>query len=61
MDENIHKITLDDRKVKLTPIADFLEITKVCVGYIFHEYLGLWKLYAKYVPRELTIDQKAAT
>lgn len=60
-DENIkkvHKIILDDRKVKLFEIAEYLKISKERVGYIVNEYLGMRKLCAKWVPRELTIDQK---
>lgn len=60
-DENIkkvHKIILNDRKVKLIEIADTLKISKERVGHIVHEYLGMRKLCAKWVPRELTIDQK---
>ncbi|KAF7285669.1 hypothetical protein GWI33_010247 [Rhynchophorus ferrugineus] len=45
-DENIkkiHKMTLNDRKLKLNEIA---------------EYLDMRKLRAKWVPRVLTFDQK---
>ncbi|XP_031630281.1 histone-lysine N-methyltransferase SETMAR-like [Contarinia nasturtii] len=60
-DENIkkiHKIILNDRKMKLIEIAEALKISKERVGHIVHEYLGMRKLCAKWVPRELTIDQK---
>ncbi|XP_047139010.1 histone-lysine N-methyltransferase SETMAR-like [Hydra vulgaris] len=60
-DENvkkIHKIILNDRKVKLLEIADTLKLSKERVGHIIHEYLDMRKLCAKWVPRELTIDQK---
>ena len=60
-DENIkkvHKIILNDRKVKLIEIADIVKISSECVHYIIHEYLYMRKLCAKWVPRELTIDQK---
>lgn len=60
-DENIkkvHKIILNDRKVKLIEIANTLKISKERVGNIVHEYLGMRKLCAKWVPRELTFDQK---
>lgn len=56
--KTIHKIILNDRKVKLIEIADTLKISKERVGHILHEYLGMRKLCAKWVPRELTIDQK---
>ncbi|CAK1586950.1 unnamed protein product [Parnassius mnemosyne] len=60
-DENIkkiHKMILEDRKLRLICIADPLKISKERVGYIVYEYLGMRKLCVKCVPRELTIDQK---
>lgn len=60
-DENIqkiHKIILKDRKVKLKEIADIVKISSERVHHIIHEYLGMRKLFSKWVPRELTIDQK---
>lgn len=60
-DENIkkiHKIILNDRKMKLSEIADIVKISKERVHHIIREYLGMRKLCAKWVPRELTIDQK---
>lgn len=60
-DENIkkvHKIILNDRKVKLQEIADIVKISTERVHHIVHEYLGMRKLCAKWVPRELTFDQK---
>jgi hypothetical protein len=59
-DENIkkvHKIILNDRKVKLIEIAETLKIPKERVGHIVHEYMDRRKLCAKWVPRVLTIDQ----
>ncbi|KAF7269843.1 hypothetical protein GWI33_017133 [Rhynchophorus ferrugineus] len=60
-DENIkqiHKMILNDRKLKLNEIADTLKISTERVHHIIHEYLGMRKLCAKWVPRELTFDQK---
>ncbi|KAF7282415.1 hypothetical protein GWI33_002728 [Rhynchophorus ferrugineus] len=60
-DENIkkiHKMILNDRKLKLSEIADTLKISTESVHHIIHEYLGMRKLCAKWVPRELTYDQK---
>ncbi|GFV53882.1 putative DD34D transposase [Trichonephila clavipes] len=60
-DENIkksHKIIFDSRKVKLIEIAETLKISKERVGHIVNEYLDMRKLCSKWVPRELTIDQK---
>ncbi|KAF7278093.1 hypothetical protein GWI33_008857 [Rhynchophorus ferrugineus] len=61
-DENIktiHKVILNDRKLKLNEIADTLKISTVLVYHIIHEYLGMGKLCAKWVPRELIFDQKS--
>jgi hypothetical protein len=59
-DENIkkvHKIILNDRKVKLVEIAETLKISKNCVEHIVgHEFLDMQKLCAKWLPRVLTID-----
>jgi transposase len=58
-DENIkkvHKIILNDRKVKLIEIAETLKISKKRVEHIVHEYLDMLKLFAKWLPRLLTID-----
>ncbi|KAF7283525.1 hypothetical protein GWI33_000358 [Rhynchophorus ferrugineus] len=60
-DENIkkiHKIILTGRKLKLNKIADTLRISTERVHHIIHEYLVMRKLCAKWVPRELTFDQK---
>lgn len=56
--KKIHKIILENRKVKLAEIADIVKISIERVHHIVHEYLGMRKLYAKWVPRELTMDQK---
>jgi hypothetical protein len=59
-DENIkkvYKIILNDRKVKMIEIAETLKISKERVGHIVHEYLDMRKQCAKWVPRQLTIDQ----
>jgi hypothetical protein len=48
---------LNDRKVKLIELAETLKISKKCVGHIVHEYLNMLKLFAKWLPRLLTIDQ----
>jgi hypothetical protein len=59
-DENIkklHKIILNDRKVKLIEIAETPKISKERVGHIVHVYLNIRNLCANWVPRVLTIDQ----
>ncbi|GFU79291.1 putative DD34D transposase [Trichonephila clavipes] len=60
-DENIskvQKIIFDIRKVKFIEIAGTPKISKERVGHIVNEYLDMRKLCSKWVPRELTIDQK---
>ncbi|XP_071044612.1 protein GVQW3-like [Parasteatoda tepidariorum] len=54
----IHKIVIGHRKVKLHDIADALNISKERVGFILHEHLFMRKLFSKWVPRVLTVDQK---
>jgi hypothetical protein len=59
-DENIkkvHKIILNDRKVKLIEIDETLKISKKRVEHIVHKSLDMQKLCAKWLPRVLTIDQ----
>ncbi|KAF7268124.1 hypothetical protein GWI33_018707 [Rhynchophorus ferrugineus] len=56
--KKIHKMIFGDRKFKLNEIADTLKISLECVYHIFHEYLGMRKLCAKWVLREVTFDQK---
>jgi hypothetical protein len=43
--------------VKLIELAETVKISKKCVGHIVHEYLDMLKLFAKWLPRLLTIDQ----
>ena len=60
-DENIkkvHKIIFYNRKVKLSEIAKTLKISKERVGHIVDEYLDMRKLCSKWLPSELTTDQK---
>ncbi|XP_049819262.1 histone-lysine N-methyltransferase SETMAR-like [Aethina tumida] len=56
--KKVHKIILNDRKVMLIEIADIVKISSERVHHIIHEYLYMRKLCAKWVSRELTIDQK---
>ena len=54
----VHKIVLDDRKLKLREIADTLKVSEGRVFTILHESLGMHKLFSKLVPHLLTPDQK---
>ncbi|KAF7267500.1 hypothetical protein GWI33_019279 [Rhynchophorus ferrugineus] len=56
--KKIHKIILNHHKLKLDEIADTLKISTERVRHIIHEYLGMRNPCAKWVPRELTFDQK---
>jgi hypothetical protein len=49
---------LDDRQMKVLEIAETTSISKERVGYILHEELDMKKLYARWVPRLFTADQK---
>ncbi|KAF7265149.1 hypothetical protein GWI33_021408 [Rhynchophorus ferrugineus] len=63
-DENINKIRkmiLIYRKLKLNEIANTLKISTEDVHHIFQEYLGMRKLCAKWVTRELTFAKNKST
>jgi len=56
--KKIQKLVMNDRKLKVHEIADIVKISDGSVSTILHEHLGMRKLCAKWVPRELTVDQK---
>ncbi|GFV83972.1 putative DD34D transposase [Trichonephila clavipes] len=56
--KKVNKIISDNHKVKLIEITDTLKISKERVGHIVNEYLDMRKLCSKWVPRELTTNQK---
>ncbi|KAF7285702.1 hypothetical protein GWI33_010197 [Rhynchophorus ferrugineus] len=56
--KNIHKMILNGGKLKLNDKADILKISTKGLHHIIHKYLGMRKLCAMWVPRELTFDQK---
>ena len=51
-------MVLADHKLKLREIPDTLQISEGSVFAIFHEHLSIRKLFSKWVPRSLTVDQK---
>jgi len=57
--EQVHDMVWDDRRMKLSEIAETTGISKERVGYILHEELDMKKLCARLVPRLPTADQKA--
>lgn len=56
--KKIHKIVLENRKVKLREIANTLKISEGRVFKILHENLSMRKLLSKRMRRLLTPDQK---
>lgn len=54
----VHLIVLNDRKIKVREIADMVHISTERVHHILHEHLSMRKLFSRWVPRFLTIDQK---
>ncbi|KAL6257504.1 hypothetical protein P5V15_011074 [Pogonomyrmex californicus] len=56
--ENIHQMVLDDRRIKVREIAEAMGISKERVCHILTEELDMRKLFARWVPRLLTLDQK---
>jgi histone-lysine N-methyltransferase SETMAR len=52
-------MVLDDRPIKVREIVETIGISKERVGYILHEELEIKKLFARWVPRLLTPDQKS--
>ena len=54
----VDKIVLYDRKLKLREIDDTLKISEGSVLRILHEFLGMHKLFSKWVPRLLASNQK---
>ena len=58
MFEKIHKIVLEDRRMKMSEIAETTRMSTERVHNILHQHLCMEKLCVRWVPRLLTIDQK---
>ncbi|CAK9820465.1 Histone-lysine N-methyltransferase SETMAR [Anthophora plagiata] len=58
MVKKIHKMVLDDRRLKVCELADMIGISKSAVHRILTENLDMRKLCAIWVPRLLTMEQK---
>ncbi|XP_020282790.1 histone-lysine N-methyltransferase SETMAR-like [Pseudomyrmex gracilis] len=58
MIQKIHKIVMDDCRLKLRDIAEIVDISSERVHNILHEHLNMKKLCTQWVPRLLTLDQK---
>ncbi|GFW97297.1 histone-lysine N-methyltransferase SETMAR [Trichonephila clavipes] len=60
-DENIakvHQIVPDDLQIKVTEIAEIMNMSKERVYHILNQHLSMRKLSVRRVPRLLTLDQK---
>ena len=56
--DKIDDIVLNDRRLKVREISETLNISVERVWHILHEWLGMRKLPARWVPRLLTADHK---
>ena len=56
--EKVRDLVLAHRRLKVREIAETVDISKDCLGYILHEILGMGKLLARWVPSLLTPDNK---
>jgi len=56
--DQIHELFLDDCRILAKSIAEQLGISRERVGSIIHEDLDMRKLFAKWVPKCLNVDQK---
>jgi len=57
INEQVHNMVLDDRRMKVREIAETIGISKECVVYILHEQLDMKKLCARWVLCFLTVGQ----
>ena len=51
INDQIHELILEDRRISAKSIAEQLGISRGRVGSIIHEDLDLWKLFARWVPK----------
>ena len=56
--KQVLKIVMDDRKLKVREIAKMVNISTGSVSTILNEKLGMKKVFSKWVPRLLTMEQK---
>lgn len=54
MIQKIHKIVLEDRRVKVTEIDETVKMSTECLRNVLHNLLGVQKLCARWVLRLLT-------
>ena len=58
MGKKIHKMVLDDRRLKVREIAALVGILKCAVHCILTDNLDMRNLCARWVPRLVTMEQK---
>ena len=58
MVKKIHKMVLDNRRLKVPELADMVGISKIDVLRILTENLDMRKLCSRWVPRLPTIEKK---
>ena len=58
MVKKIHKMVLDDRRLKVRELADMVGISKSAVHWILTENLDMRKLRVRCMPRLHTMEQK---
>lgn len=56
MIDKIHDIVLEDHRVKVSEVADIVNVSIEHIHNILHEQLHMKKLSARWVPRLLTIE-----
>lgn len=57
--QKVYELVRADRRIKVSEIANILRISVGSVFTILHTHLDMKKLFARWVPRGLTLDQKA--
>ena len=56
--KQVLKIVMDDRKIKVREISEMVNISTGSAFTILRENLGMKKVFSKWVPRLLTMEQK---
>lgn len=57
--EEVRRVVLDDRRLKKKEIAKICKISETSVLKVLHEHLGMNKVCARWVPKNLSAVQKA--
>ncbi|GFT95559.1 histone-lysine N-methyltransferase SETMAR [Trichonephila clavipes] len=53
----VHQMVLDDHRIKVREVAEVMNMSKGHVCHILNQHLGMRKLFARWVPHLLTLDQ----